>query len=163
MLIFPRLDECRRLAGAGSAATAAEVLQAPAVRAFFQRWSTPVRAQGTGSANRVARALVLADPPSIDRGEITDKGSINQRAVLKHRAALVDALYQRAGAEPAILHAANVGAAMSKTVLLIACMIQFGDCDPAGIVFYPELPALDGRGVAARSSCSAACRRGASW
>jgi feruloyl-CoA synthase len=39
---------------------------------------------------------VLAEPPSIDRGEITDKGSINQRAVLAHRAALVEALYAEA-------------------------------------------------------------------
>jgi feruloyl-CoA synthase len=58
--------------------------------------------QGTGSANRVARALVLLDPPSIDKGEITDKGSINQRAVLTHRAALVQALYD--DADPAVLH-----------------------------------------------------------
>ena len=41
----------------------------------------------------MARALVLLDPPAIDAGEVTDKGSINQRAVLKHRAAIVDALY----------------------------------------------------------------------
>ena len=37
--------------------------------------------------------MVLDEPPSIDRGEITDKGSINQRAVLEHRAGLVEALY----------------------------------------------------------------------
>jgi feruloyl-CoA synthase len=37
--------------------------------------------------------LVLPTPPSLDRGEITDKGSINQRAVLSHRASCVDALY----------------------------------------------------------------------
>jgi feruloyl-CoA synthase len=49
--------------------------------------------QSTGSANRIARALLLAEPPSIDKGEITDKGSINQRAVLKHRDALVQALH----------------------------------------------------------------------
>jgi feruloyl-CoA synthase len=36
---------------------------------------------------------LLREPPSIDKGEVTDKGSINQRAVLTHRAALVDALY----------------------------------------------------------------------
>ena len=35
----------------------------------------------------------MAEPPSIDKGEVTDKGSINQRAVLKHRAALVEALH----------------------------------------------------------------------
>jgi feruloyl-CoA synthase len=47
----------------------------------------------TGSSNRIARAMVLEEPPSLDAGEVTDKGSINQRAVLKRRAALVDELY----------------------------------------------------------------------
>ena len=56
-----------------------------------------------GAAFGVMRALVLIDPPSFDRGEITDKGSINQRAVLTHRAALVEALY--AGTDPDLLTA----------------------------------------------------------
>ncbi len=41
----------------------------------------------------MARALLLRDPPSIDAREITDKGSLNQKAVLANRAALVDELY----------------------------------------------------------------------
>jgi feruloyl-CoA synthase len=41
----------------------------------------------------VARLIVLDEPPSIDKGEVTDKGSINQRSVLTHRADLVDALH----------------------------------------------------------------------
>jgi len=45
------------------------------------------------SSTRIARALVLADPPSIDGGEITDKGYLNQRAVLTRRAALVERLF----------------------------------------------------------------------
>jgi feruloyl-CoA synthase len=96
MLVFPRLDECRRLAGLSSDAPAAEVLAAPAVRAFFQALTDRMWADGTGSASRIARAHLLVDPPSIDRGEMTDKGSINQRAVLSHRAALVDAVYRAA-------------------------------------------------------------------
>jgi feruloyl-CoA synthase len=48
---------------------------------------------GTGSSNRIARAIVLEEPPSLDAGEMTDKGSINQRAVLRRRAALVEELY----------------------------------------------------------------------
>jgi feruloyl-CoA synthase len=47
----------------------------------------------TGSSNRIARAIVLDEPPSLDAGEMTDKGSINQRAVLRRRAALVQELY----------------------------------------------------------------------
>jgi feruloyl-CoA synthase len=49
--------------------------------------------EGTGSSGRIARALVLDEPPSLDAGEVTDKGSINQRAVLARRAAQVEALY----------------------------------------------------------------------
>ncbi len=49
--------------------------------------------QGTGSSNTIRRFLVLEDPPSLDAGEMTDKGSINQKAVLKNRAAVVDELY----------------------------------------------------------------------
>jgi feruloyl-CoA synthase len=48
----------------------------------------------TGSSNRIARAMVLEEPPSLDAGEMTDKGSINQRAVLSRRAALVEELYR---------------------------------------------------------------------
>jgi feruloyl-CoA synthase len=47
----------------------------------------------TGSASRVVRLVLMSEPPSLDKGEITDKGSINQRAVLSHRSALVEALY----------------------------------------------------------------------
>jgi feruloyl-CoA synthase len=50
-------------------------------------------ARSTGGSTRIARALLLAAPLSIDAGEITDKGSINQRAVLAARADLVEMLY----------------------------------------------------------------------
>jgi feruloyl-CoA synthase len=49
---------------------------------------------GTGSAARIERLILLADPPDLDAGEITDKGYINQRRVLNHRSALVERLYQ---------------------------------------------------------------------
>ncbi len=94
LLIFPRLDSCRALAGASATAGAADVLASPAVRAFFQSLVDALWASGTGSASRVARALVLIDPPSIDVGEVTDKGSINQRAVLMHRDAFVRQMYR---------------------------------------------------------------------
>ena len=50
-------------------------------------------AESTGSSTRVARVLFLIEPPSIDHNEITDKGSLNQRAILTRRAEIVDALY----------------------------------------------------------------------
>ncbi len=52
-----------------------------------------LRAQGGGSSQTVARALVLEQPPSGDAGEITDKGYLNQRAVLARRDAQVQLLY----------------------------------------------------------------------
>ncbi|TAM03664.1 MAG: feruloyl-CoA synthase, partial [Pusillimonas sp.] len=73
----------------------------PPVRAFFQELVDRLYAQGTGSSTRIVRALVLTRPPSLDLGEITDKGSINQRAVLTHRKGLVEMLY--ANTDPAVI------------------------------------------------------------
>jgi feruloyl-CoA synthase len=92
-LIFPRLDDAKKRFGLPAEASAAQVLAHPDVRGFFQALVDRLWAAGTGSANRVARAIVLEDAPHIDRGEVTDKGSINQRAVLAHRADLVERLY----------------------------------------------------------------------
>jgi feruloyl-CoA synthase len=49
--------------------------------------------ESTGASTRVTRIMLMAEPPSMDVGEATDKGSINQRNVLRHRALLVDELY----------------------------------------------------------------------
>jgi feruloyl-CoA synthase len=93
ILLFLRLDACRALAGLPANASAHLALGDDDVREFLQQLVDSLHASGTGSATRVARALVLAEPPSIDRGEITDKGSINQRAVLTHRDADVERMY----------------------------------------------------------------------
>ena len=91
-LIFPS-PACRGVSGLPADAPWAEVLASAPVRDRFQAVLDELARQATGSANRIARALLLAEPPSIDKGEVTDKGSINQRAVLKHRDALVQALH----------------------------------------------------------------------
>ncbi|MGK5079153.1 feruloyl-CoA synthase [Janthinobacterium sp. HLX7-2] len=101
LLIVPNLYLCSQLAGLPPDANASEICGARPVRGFFQELIDRLHAQGTGSATRVGRAVLMVEPPSIDRGEITDKGSINQRALLTHRAALVTALYS--GGDPAIL------------------------------------------------------------
>ena len=79
----------RDLAGLAPQAAWAEVLAHPKVLGHFQAVLNTLAAQATGSANRVSRLLLLSEPPSIDKGEVTDKGSINQRAVLQHRDTLV--------------------------------------------------------------------------
>jgi feruloyl-CoA synthase len=92
-LVFPNQHLCRELAGAGADAPLRDVLSHPAVVGRFQDVFNTLAGLSTGGSTFVARAIVLVDPPSMEAREITDKGSINQKAVLKHRAALVDDMY----------------------------------------------------------------------
>lgn len=91
-MVFPT-PAVRQLAGLPAEASLHEVVDAPAVLAHFQQVVNELARSASGSANRIARLCLLADPPTIDRGEITDKGSINQRAVLAHRADTVAKLH----------------------------------------------------------------------
>ena len=95
-LFFPALEMCRKLcAGLLPNAPAAEVLAQPEVRVVFQQRLDSFASAGTGSSTRIERAILLDTPPSIEVQEITDKGSINQKAVLGNRAALVEDLYRK--------------------------------------------------------------------
>jgi feruloyl-CoA synthase len=94
VLIFPEAAACRGLCpGLPSEASTSEVLAAEPVRSKFRRLLEDLAQQSEGSSHRIERAILLVDPPSLDAHEITDKGSLNQRAVLEHRASLVDELY----------------------------------------------------------------------
>ena len=92
-LVFPDIESCRKLAGLGADASPAAIVDAAPVRAKFNELLDRLAALSPGTSTRVARTIVMAEPPSMDKGEMTDKGSINQRSVLKNRAALVDELY----------------------------------------------------------------------
>lgn len=98
LLVFPRVEDLRRAHGLPADLPVAELLERPEVLARFQDLLDRLWRAGTGSASRPARLLLLAQPPQIDAGELTDKGSLNQRAVLKHRAALVARLWDEAPA-----------------------------------------------------------------
>jgi len=91
-MVFPT-PAVRALSGLPADTSIHDVLDSPAVLAHFQKVVNELASTATGSANRIARMCLLADPPTIDRGEITDKGSINQRAVLAHRADTVNKLH----------------------------------------------------------------------
>jgi feruloyl-CoA synthase len=106
MMIFANVEACCALcpggslkAGADSGLTASGVLRHEAVRERFRSLLAAFAVEATGSSNRVSRAILLEEPPSLDAREITDKGSLNQRAVLEHRAALVEELYGSRGSE----------------------------------------------------------------
>jgi feruloyl-CoA synthase len=84
----------RGLAGVAADRPMSEVVASEPVRTWLQTLVDRLAAEATGSSNRVARAVILGQAPSLDSGEMTDKGSINQRAVLKVRAALVEDLHE---------------------------------------------------------------------
>ena len=69
------------------------------VKAAFRERLASMAAAATGSSTRIARIALMAEPPSIDRGEVTDKGSLNQRLLLANRRSDVDALYGEAPGE----------------------------------------------------------------
>ncbi|MFJ7797120.1 feruloyl-CoA synthase [Pseudomonas sp. NPDC096950] len=103
ILIFPRMAECRMLAGLDSHALPEDIVASQAVRDWVASLLKRLNEEATGSASRIDWAYLLAEVPSIDSGEITDKGSINQRIALERRAARLDDLY--AGRDSAIIHA----------------------------------------------------------
>jgi feruloyl-CoA synthase len=103
LLIFPSLAGCRGLCPHLADAALAALIAEDGVRRALAAALARHNAGAGGSSHRIARALLLAEPPSIDKGEITDKGYINQRAVLTNRAALVERLYADPAAADIIL------------------------------------------------------------
>jgi feruloyl-CoA synthase len=98
-LVFPNVAACRAHAGLAESAGAIEVIGHEKVRAAIAQGLAKLRAQRGGSSAHATRALLLAEPASVDGGEITDKGYINQRAVLTRRASAVAVLENDASGE----------------------------------------------------------------
>ena len=92
-LVVLDLDGCRVVNPALPSGDLAAAASDPIIRQTFAERLKKFATEATGSSTRITRAILLDSPLSIDRGEVTDKGSINQRAVLEHRAGLIDALY----------------------------------------------------------------------
>jgi feruloyl-CoA synthase len=92
-LVIPDLDGCRLINPALPPDDLAAIAADPLVREALRERLTKFLATATGSSTRITRAVLIDTPLSIDRGEVTDKGSVNQRAVLDHRAGLIEELY----------------------------------------------------------------------
>jgi len=88
-LVFPNIAACRAHAGLADSAGADEIIGHAKVRAAIGQGLGKLKVQSSNSSGHATRALLLAEPASVDGGEITDKGYINQRAVLTRRAAAV--------------------------------------------------------------------------
>ncbi len=102
LLGFPNVAACRQLAGDQEARlTTAELLAHPAVVDTLKAGLAKMNAEAGGSSMQAKRVLLMAEPPSVDGNEMTDKGYINQRATLERRKALVEKLY--AGGEGVIV------------------------------------------------------------
>jgi len=94
LLVFPNAAGCRSLcpeAPVGEPLSA--LVRRPEVRDRIAAALKRLAVEGAGSSRFPARALLLEEPPQIDGSEITDKGYINQRAVLERRADAVERLY----------------------------------------------------------------------
>jgi feruloyl-CoA synthase len=92
-LVILDLDGCRLVNPALPSDDLAATASDPLIRDAFRERLARFVSGATGSSTRIARAILLDTPLSIDRGEVTDKGSINQRALLDARAALIEELY----------------------------------------------------------------------
>jgi feruloyl-CoA synthase len=99
-LLFLDVDAARKVSPALAQAAESELAASQAVRGAIAQALERLARDATGSSNLVARAIVLDSAPAMDANEMTDKGSINQRAVMEARATLVEDLY----ADPAPPH-----------------------------------------------------------
>ena len=92
-MVFPNIAECRRIAGLGEDAPVDAVIGHPVIKERVREGLVRMKRDGGGSSTYPARVLLMAEPPSPEAGELTDKGYINQRAVLTRRADRVLELY----------------------------------------------------------------------
>jgi feruloyl-CoA synthase len=93
-LVFPDIAACRALDPELRVdASAQAVLAGPVVRARFQHMLDALAAAGTGSANRVVRAIVVAESATLDNGEMTPKATVSAATVLRRRAGEVAGLF----------------------------------------------------------------------
>lgn len=92
-LVLLDLDGCRLINPTLPADNLTVTARDRLVREAFRERLIQFLSSATGSSTRITRAILLDAPLSIDKGEVTDKGSINQRAVLEHRGALIEELY----------------------------------------------------------------------
>jgi feruloyl-CoA synthase len=93
LLVFPNPSGCAEAAGKPVDTALADLIKDHEVRNSVRRGLATYNKDNAGSSMRITRVLLMAEPPSIDANEITDKGYLNQRAVLEHRADLVEKLY----------------------------------------------------------------------
>jgi feruloyl-CoA synthase len=102
LMAWPQLGPAREIAGIPEASIT-EVAGSKALRTFVREKLSEYNRENPASSTRVLRVLLLAEPPSLDANEITDKGYVNQRATLARRAADVEKLFASSPGEDVIV------------------------------------------------------------
>jgi feruloyl-CoA synthase len=93
MLIFPDWEVCATTVGLDQVSSPSQIASNKELRAIFQHRLEEIAAAGTGSSNRIVAAMLVEVPPSGAAGELTEKGTVNSRALQKNRPELLDALF----------------------------------------------------------------------
>lgn len=93
MLIFPDWEACAAALGQVPVPPPARLASDRTLRAILQERLTEIAAAGTGSSNRIVAALLVDIPPSGAAGELTEKGTVNSRALQRNRPELLEALF----------------------------------------------------------------------
>jgi feruloyl-CoA synthase len=93
ILIFPDWEICAAAAGLDQSSDPARIASNPGVKALFHKRIATLYAAGTGSSNRIVAGLLVEAPPSGAAGELTEKGTVNSRALQRNRPELLDALF----------------------------------------------------------------------
>jgi len=107
ILVFPDWEVCASTAGVNPIATPAELASNKALRAIFYERLAKLAATGTGSSNRIVAALLVEVPPSNSAGELTEKGTVNSRALQRNRPELLEELFR--GTDDRVLRVVSVG------------------------------------------------------
>jgi feruloyl-CoA synthase len=104
LLAFPNIAACKAAIGPEAESLSPDaIVRHPKLHQTLKTKLGTYNAAHPGSSQRVARVLLMAEPPNIDAGEITDKGYLNQRAILARRAALVERLYSETVGEDVVV------------------------------------------------------------
>jgi feruloyl-CoA synthase len=103
LLAWPNLNGLKEICPEAADDDPAKLVRDEAVRDHIRKGIAAHNATQSGSSAKIKRVMLLTEPPSIDANEITDKGYINQRAVLERRSALVERLYEAAPGDDVIL------------------------------------------------------------
>lgn len=92
-LLFLHYTACLELTGLNDGTTMEKLSQHIKIVTFLDEWLSLFNSGSAGSSTTVKKYIIATVPPSMEKGEITDKGSLNQRAVLTHRSELINTMY----------------------------------------------------------------------